>query len=728
MPEPIKGRGRYMAGLDGLRALAVLAVIAYHLNLDLAPGGLLGVGVFFVLSGYLITDLLVAEWTKSRRLDLKDFWLRRFRRLLPALFVMLFAVTLWLALFTPARLIALQGDLLSGVLYVSNWWYIFHQVSYFEQFGPPSPFGHLWSLAVEEQFYLLWPLFLYVGLRFAPKRGPLAGLILLGAAVSALAMALIYQPGSDPSRVYYGTDTRAFGLLIGSALALIWPSRKLSANVSAATRVTLDLAGGAGLMIILLMIWQTNQYDPLLYPAGLVMLSIAAAVVVAVLAHPASLLGRTLGWTPLRWLGVRSYGIYLWHYPVIALTSPVVNTDGIDVPRAILQLAASIGLAALSWRFVEDPIRRGALGRLWSERKYRDRQARGPIIRWVASAAAVCGLLALGLSVISVANPAVTATASGSQDPAGSGGHQAKTPPNPRPDQQQPDRTNASSQAKPGSPAEPAGKPSSTDTPKQADQANHDRSTQNSSQTKQGGSAQKSNQAKQDGSSRQNGGQAKQDGSAQNGGQAKQDGTVQNGGKSAGEPKQTDGHSGQTGSPDSIPPKSGEGVTAFGDSVMLDVAPYLEKLLPGIVVDAKIGRQMSQAPEVVAKLKAEGKLGNRVIIELGTNGSFTKNQLMSLLHSLGDPEQIILVNTRVPRPWEGVVNSTITEVAALFPHITLVDWYAASAGKSSFFEPDGVHLNHEGAQFYASLLAKAIAPEPGHGKTAAAGATEEIKQ
>ncbi|WP_019120411.1 acyltransferase family protein [Brevibacillus massiliensis] len=727
MPEPIKGRGRYMAGLDGLRALAVLAVIAYHLHLDLAPGGLLGVGVFFVLSGYLITDLLVAEWAKNRRLDLKDFWLRRFRRLLPALLVMLIAVVLWLALFNLPQLIALRRDILSGVLYVSNWWYIFHQVSYFEQFGPPSPFGHLWSLAVEEQFYLLWPLALYAGLRFAPRRGPLAGLILTGAAASALAMALIYQPGSDPSRVYYGTDTRAFGLLIGSALALVWPSRKLSANVAAATRVTLDLAGGAGLFIILLMIGQTNQYDPLLYPAGLIMLSLAAAAVVAVLAHPASLLGRALGWKPLRWLGVRSYGIYLWHYPVIALTSPVVNTDGIDVPRAILQLAASIGLAALSWRFVEDPIRRGLLGRLWSERRHRDRQARGPIIRWTASAAAVCALLALGLSVIGAANPAVNANASSSQDTAGSGAPQAKTPQNPHPEQQQPGRTNDSGQAKPGGPAEQTGRPSPADKSNQDHKANNDHSTQNSGQTKHDSSTQNGSQATNNGPV-QNGSQAKQNGSAQNGGKEKQDGAAKNGGKAAGEPTQTDSGPGKTGISDSVPITSGEGVTAFGDSVLLDVAPYLEKLLPGIVIDAKIGRQMSQAPEVVAKLKAEGKLGNRVIIELGTNGSFTKNQLISLLQSLGDPQQVILVNTRVPRPWEGVVNSTITEVAALFPHITLVDWYAASAGKSSFFAPDGVHLNREGAQFYASLLAKAIAPEPNHGKAAAASASEEKKQ
>ncbi|MHB1629149.1 MAG: acyltransferase family protein, partial [Bacilli bacterium] len=325
MPEPIKGSGRYMAGLDGLRALAVFAVIAYHLNLAWAPGGLLGVDVFFVLSGYLITDLLVAQWERSGRLELKDFWRRRARRLLPALLVMLVVVVAWITIFERAQLPPLRGDVVAAMLFVSNWWYTFHHVSYFARFGPPSPLGHLWSLAVEEQFYLLWPLALALGLRGVPRRRRLVWLTLASALASALAMALIYQPGVDPSRVYYGTDTRAFALLIGAALALVWPSRKLSATVSSRARLALDLTGGVGLLVVFFMIWRTNQYEVFLYRGGMVLLSVAAAAVVATLAHPASRLSRALGWKPLKWLGVRSYGIYLWHYPVIVLTSPAVN-------------------------------------------------------------------------------------------------------------------------------------------------------------------------------------------------------------------------------------------------------------------------------------------------------------------------------------------------------------------------------------------------------------------
>jgi peptidoglycan/LPS O-acetylase OafA/YrhL len=188
--------------------------------------------VFFVLSGYLITDLLVAQWDRSGRMDLKDFWQRRARRLLPALLAVLAVVVAWVTVFDRSQLPPLRGDVLAAVLYVSNWWFIFHHVSYFASFGPPSPLGHLWSLAVEEQFYLLWPLLLSFGLRYVPRRGRLAGLVLALAAASALAMALLYQPGTDPTRVYDGTDTRAFALLIGAALALVWPSRQLRPDVS----------------------------------------------------------------------------------------------------------------------------------------------------------------------------------------------------------------------------------------------------------------------------------------------------------------------------------------------------------------------------------------------------------------------------------------------------------------------------------------------------------------
>jgi peptidoglycan/LPS O-acetylase OafA/YrhL/lysophospholipase L1-like esterase len=359
-----------MPGLDGLRAIAVLAVIAYHLGLGWAPGGLLGVAVFFTLSGYLITDLLLGQLAGGHIRVLK-FWLARARRLLPALFVMLIGVVVWVTLADPDRLSSLRGEVISAALYVNNWWLIDQNVSYFARFAPPSPFGHLWSLAVEEQFYLVWPWLLPIGVALARERGRairprLAVVTLILAAVSATLMAVLYHPGFDNSRIYDGTDTRAFGILFGAALAMVWPSRRLTTNISLRARQILDGAGVLGLIVIALLIWRTNDFSPFLYRGGLVLLSLATVLVIAALVHPAARLGRVLGWRPLRWIGVRSYGIYLWQTPVIVLTTPALEVGRVTLLRASLQVAASIGLAALSWRYVEEPVRHGALGRLWA--------------------------------------------------------------------------------------------------------------------------------------------------------------------------------------------------------------------------------------------------------------------------------------------------------------------------------------------------------------------------
>jgi peptidoglycan/LPS O-acetylase OafA/YrhL len=417
MPEPVRPGQRYMPGLDGLRALAVLAVIAYHEQLGWAPGGLLGVGVFFTLSGYLITDLLLGQWAADRRLRLGDFWVRRARRLLPALFVMLAVVTAWVTVASPSRLASLRGAEAAAATYWSNWYYIGTHSSYFSRFAPPGPFDHLWSLAVEEQFYLIWPWLLLLGVYFLRGRRVtavrwLALPTLALAAVSAVLMLKLYQPGLDPTRIYEGSDTRAFGLLIGAALAMLWPSRRIAAPARWMPFL-LDGAGLAGLVVIGLMIWRVGQYSQFTYHGGLVLLSVATAGVVAAAACPGSLVGAALGWRPLRWIGVRSYGIYLWHYPVIILTSPANSAE--DLPRAAVQVAASIGLAALSWRFVEEPVRHGALGRLWQ--RLRTRQAglgRSAALRgWAAvtGGTAVVALACAGLSGavrVPVSNDAAT--------------------------------------------------------------------------------------------------------------------------------------------------------------------------------------------------------------------------------------------------------------------------------------------------------------------------------
>src|SRR5262245_15317697 len=366
MPEPIKRGARYMPGLDGLRAIAVLGVVAYHLNFGWASGGLLGVGVFFTLSGYLITDILLAQVAKGG-IHLKAFWLARARRLLPALFVMLAVVMAWVTVIGPHQPPDFRAEVASAVFYVNNWWLIFHNVSYFAQFASPSPLNHLWSLSIEEQFYIFWPFLLMIGValvREIPNAGgvrPRLGAVMVGAAIaSAILMAVLYHPALDPSRVYYGTDTRAQELLIGAALATIWPSRNLRPRIPGGARRMIDLLGTIGLLSILYMFWQTGQYSQFLYRGGFLVLSIGTALLLVALAHPASRLAPIVGVRPMRWIGERSYGIYLWHYRIIVLTTPSWAHGAVDLPRAALQVAATFIVAALSWKYVEDQLGRAS--------------------------------------------------------------------------------------------------------------------------------------------------------------------------------------------------------------------------------------------------------------------------------------------------------------------------------------------------------------------------------
>ncbi len=400
MPKPIRAGQRYMPGLDGLRALAVLAVICYHEQFSWAPGGMLGVGVFFTLSGYLITDLLLGQWAASGRLHLADFWLRRARRLLPALFVMLAVVTAWVTVADRARLPSLRGAVAAAATYSSNWYLIAANQSYFARFAPPQPLDHLWSLAVEEQFYLAWPWLLLLGVLVVRSRRSaalrwLALPTLAMAVASAIAMAVLYHPGYDPTRVYEGTDTRAFGLLIGAALAMVWPSRDRTA-AGTRSRALLDGTGVAGLAVIAILIWRTGQFSPFTYRGGMLLLSVATAAVVAACACPGGLVGRALGRRPLRWIGVRSYGIYLWHYPVIVLTTPANSTE--DPVRAAVQIAASILLASLSWKYIEEPVRHGALGRLWKRLRASQHRPSRADLAALGSAAGVVALACIGLA------------------------------------------------------------------------------------------------------------------------------------------------------------------------------------------------------------------------------------------------------------------------------------------------------------------------------------------
>ena len=322
---------RYLPALDGLRALAVAGVICYHGGLAWAGGGFLGVDAFFVLSGYLITTLLLREWYSSStgternpvgRIDLKAFWGRRARRLLPAMLLVLGAVAVYAVIIAaPDELRTIRADGISSLFYVANWRFIFSGQSYFAQFGAPSPLKHFWSLAIEEQFYLLWPLLVFGILRW--RRGSLRALATFAAALaagSAVLMYVLYQPGQDPSRVYYGTDTRASSLLVGALLAMLMLKRPVVERRPA--RLALH-TGGIVAALVLGYWWSiATEHSDWLYRGGFVVAALLVALVVASITQPEpGPLGRLLSLAPLRFVGRISYGLYLWHWPVFIALS-----------------------------------------------------------------------------------------------------------------------------------------------------------------------------------------------------------------------------------------------------------------------------------------------------------------------------------------------------------------------------------------------------------------------
>ena len=639
-------------GLDGLRGLAVIAVIAFHEQLSAFPGGFLGVNVFFVLSGYLITDLLTAHWNQYGRLDLRGFWARRARRLLPALAVLLVVVTAATAVIEPAQLAALRSALLAAVTYSSNWWQALAHQSYFARFGPPPPLQHLWSLAIEEQFYLVWPLLLIVILKTCRSRHLRAGLAWSGAALSALAMALVYVPGGDPSRVYYGTDTHASALFIGSALALTWPLRRLGPLGGLETRDgdRTRIPDALGLAGIAVLAWAMGHFagtDRVLYPAGLLVAALAAGGVVLAAASP-GLVGWALGRSVLRWIGIRSYGIYLWHWPVIALATAAFPqqrpADWIWLPEA----AISVGLAAASWRWVEEPIIRNGFR---TTVRARGRTVLGSLAgahrspaRVVPALAVVAALVVAGAAGYGVLH-AHSSTGLAEQISEGvkvsqqAPASRAPLTPTAMPTVSAP--AGAPTGPSPGAsvpPASPAASPSAT--PSAVTAAAPTRVT-------------------------------------------------------------------------------GSGVFAVGDSVLLASAVQLTAALPGISINAQVSRQVSVGLSIVQRLAAAGRLRPVVVFALGTNGTFTAQQMRQLVRAVGPHRELVLINTYEARSWEAGVNRVIAAAARRYPNVVMANWFATIEHRTSLLWPDEVHPQPSGARLYARMVASAVRAA----RAAAAGAS-----
>lgn len=399
----------YVPGLDGLRALAVIAVITYHANREWLGGGFLGVEVFFVISGYLITLLLIAERERNGSVSLGNFWVRRARRLLPALFTLLIGTITYCALFNRDRLGRLRGDVIGGVFYVSNWFQVWTGSSYTSN-AEFAPLRHLWSLAVEEQFYIIWPIVMFVLLRNLRSRTlPVIGLIFTAMATAiGVYTAVMFRTGpidtfaKTPNQfmtlfgrqvlrtdfLYLGTVSRASGLLLGAALATAWRPWAIRRGRAGGNANGLDLLGLVGLGALAYMCWQfretvvteagTEGYA-LLYRGGLFLVAIATMLVIATVTHPRSRLGKYVIGSPiLVWIGKRSYGLYLYHWIVFQAFR---KSAGMPLqPREFVALMAiTVVISEASFQFIETPIRTGRALAAYRTWRQRSGGARGPL-------------------------------------------------------------------------------------------------------------------------------------------------------------------------------------------------------------------------------------------------------------------------------------------------------------------------------------------------------------
>ena len=651
----------YNAGIDGIRAIAVLAVIAYHSGMSRFSGGFLGVEIFFVISGYLITALLLVEYTTNNRIDIKRFWNRRARRLFPALIAYIGGATA-LAYLTARDVVPTKSEIFAALGYVYNWFSIFQDVSYTEGFERKNFFHHLWSLAVEEQFYLFWPLILWGLLTLVGKRITFA-FVIAGIIGSTILRWILYEPFTDPLRVYYGTDTRASALLIGAALAFLWrpweSDREAIKTPKVFTKVSVLVVGCVCLGGL---IW-ANMHYTLFYPriddlfrGGMLITSVLTALVIAVSVTPKSMLGKALGIQPMRWIGKRSYGLYLWHWPVFQLTRPRVDVEIDGWELFLIRMAITLILVEVSYQIIERPIRerrfRKSLNLAISKSSIQITLGRGILVAAVLMGSFITlekvqadwsnetaleeesELSGPDTSEQSVPpTPEPTPTASPTPTPT----------PEPPPEEAAPEVT---PEAEP--PIEPFDLTSFIET------VNPDESTWSELLE-------------------------------------------------------------LVVAPEF--PVFYDRITFLGDSIMkgaltnasirdLDTifVERISALTDNVTVEAEVARQWNEARGFIRQFQSQGLLGEAVVIHLGSNGVIDENLIARTFELLEDAEIVLLVNARVPKPWESRVNDAIEAAASLYENAVLVDWRSASNDYPEYFARDGVHVRKEGAKVYLDQI------------------------
>lgn len=369
---------RYIPAIDGLRAIAVVAVMLYHLGFDWIPGGFLGVDLFFVISGYVITRLLLDSIQRSGGLDLRGFYMARIRRLLPPLVFMIITTTVVVGLWAPDTMRRFLADTPFALFGGMNWWLVFRHTDYFESIGRPPLLQHTWSLGVEAQFYLIWPLILLFILRYFGKN-KISAVALFIAAVSGITLFIVSLQvdaanASQVSHVYFGTDTHSIGLFLGSALAVSWIPQNLKVKVSKKAQDFIDGIGVIGLLGIIAAFLFVDENDPTLYKLAFPLAGLFGCAIITSIVHPASRFAPVLSSKPFIWIGERSYAIYLWHWVVFQITRPDFDLEGSTWALYALRILIVFALADISLRLVELPVRTGLIDYWFKGMKYRTKR------------------------------------------------------------------------------------------------------------------------------------------------------------------------------------------------------------------------------------------------------------------------------------------------------------------------------------------------------------------
>ena len=583
---------RYIPAIDGLRAISVIAVLMYHLTLAWWPGGFLGVDLFFVISGYVITRLILDSIERSSALDLRKFYRSRIRRLFPALIFMVVATTLFISVWAPETVRRFVSDLPYLFTGVMNWALVAREQDYFSTIGRPPLLQHTWSLAVEIQFYLLWPLILLFVLRFfGKKRIPAFALLFAltsGTLLFLYSVKIDAESASSVSHVYFGTDTHSIGLFLGAALAVRWIPRNFSPDIAPGARNFIDGFGIAAFIGLLSLFLFVDPNDPTLYRIAFPLTAIFGCMALMSIVHPASRLARQITRAPMMWIGERSYGIYLWHWVVFQVTRPSVDLVGADWALYALRILIVFALADISYRWIEVPVRNGAI-ELW----VRGLKYRTPAVRLRQKV-----LVAVTLLVTLTTTTTVSINAIERSDHA---------------------------------------------------QARDAQSATSSEVTNPIGSEL-----------------------------------------------------------DPIPSANGKtGLWITGDSVILGIRSLLEEYEPVDLINARVGRQLSELIEVV-RIDVANVPESIAILNLGNNGAIQEESVRELFELLKAQPYFIVVNAAVPRGWRATNNEIVSRVISDYPNARLVDWDQISMGRPEYFAPDGVHLVPTGANAYVSAILEVL--------------------